>query len=835
MKTKRLIAALLPAMALTSNFASARQIEPREALDLISRSKVAIPTRSTSAKLVYTEKYNGLNVAYVFSNGKDGFVVAAADDILPSVLGYSSSSGFNPADIPIPLKGWLQGYGRQLQYGIDNNLTYIPPTRSEDFASVAPLCSTKWNQDAPYSDKCPKIGKETAPTGCTATAVAQVMKKYNWPDVGEGSHSYKCSEVKTTLTFDFGATTFAWNDMLDTYSGNYTDTQADAVATLMAAVGNAACMEYDDDASGAYLYDALYGLVNYLKYDKGGYIAEREYYPKTQWEEMIYSELKANRPVVYSGYNHDAGHTFVVDGYSQDGYFHLNWGWSGLSDGYFLLTALDPHQQGIGGSSSGYNSYQSAIIGLRPRQEGSFYQHSISQGGSFTSQKAEYSASESIKFKSDLRGLSYFDPFTLDSISVTMGILLSPTSGGQSKFYPAAVVEVNPCYGSYASAKTIGSFSLPVASLPTEGSYKARAAYQIGDVISECLVSTGYSPYVNIEMSAAGAKISPVSVERTLSATDLKLGFPIYADCDTYLTAKVSNSGEEYYGEIYAYLIDSNGQAFAYLEGPCVDITDGETVDIRIEGEFDCFDKKADLTPGTYTIVLYDADGNAIQMTPLEVTVGVPPVGTPKVNITYKPIGTNQGKGTRNDPYLVDDTFPVAFTVNATSGLFNYDVYVYAFYYDTNDYAYDYGLANATVMSAPGYPSENEFKLNTGVLDLNRLAFVQAYAFATGSSNKDFGWCGPEIYVKRTTSGIEGLSADKWGIYPNPATDNVTVEADSSIGSIDIFSVSGTKVKSLKSLQGNSVSISVEDLASGHYILVVGTTTGTKNMRLIKK
>ena len=81
------------------------------------------------------------------------------------------------------------------------------------------------------------------------------------------------------------------------------------------------------------------------------------------------AELDGGNPVFYGGSSDSGGHAFVLDGYTDNGYFHVNWGWSGYCNGYFLLSALNPDGQGAGGSAGGYNNGQDALVGLK-RDEG---------------------------------------------------------------------------------------------------------------------------------------------------------------------------------------------------------------------------------------------------------------------------------------------------------------------------------------------------------------------------------------------------------------------------------------------------------------------------------
>lgn len=157
--------------------------------------------------------------------------------------------------------------------------------------------------------------------------------------------------------------------MIDTYlPGQYTEAQADAVAYLMKAAGYSVKMDYAQDSSGALAMNIANGLRKYFNYDSNIFYTLREYYSATQWAQMIYDNLKNVGPLLYGGGSMlGGGHSFVCDGYDGNGYFHFNWGWSGMSDGYFSLDALNPSSLGSGGGGGGgYNFTQDAVFGIQP-------------------------------------------------------------------------------------------------------------------------------------------------------------------------------------------------------------------------------------------------------------------------------------------------------------------------------------------------------------------------------------------------------------------------------------------------------------------------------------
>ena len=200
-------------------------------------------------------------------------------------------------------------------------------------------------------------------TATTATIPAYDCKK-NWTSSGETLGHIHVDAIPAGSFID-------WDNMLDSYDGSTTTIQQQAVANLMKYCGAAVQMDYADawnGGSGAYSSDVPEALKNYFNYSEATVLKKRSSYTSNnEWDDLIYSELASSRPVYYSGSNNSGGHAFVCDGYDGNGYYHINWGWSGTSNGNFLLSALDPHEQGTGGSSAGYNNNQAALIYAEPK------------------------------------------------------------------------------------------------------------------------------------------------------------------------------------------------------------------------------------------------------------------------------------------------------------------------------------------------------------------------------------------------------------------------------------------------------------------------------------
>lgn len=336
-----------------------------------SRARVGAAMPANGYQLAYTAPAEtSVPALYVFNNqSAPGFVVVSADDRFAPLLGMSLQGSFDINRAPSNLLWWLQEYRNEISAAMaapSPMRRLIPENESEneDFPVIEPLMATQWNQGTPYNDLCPSDGGGKCVTGCVATAMAQVMRYHSWPQQGIGEISYQTGSG-IDVSCDFSSVMFDWDNMIANYDARqYTPEEASAVANLMFAAGASVKMGYTSYESGAYSENITNGLVTYLGYDSNASLVKRNLYGYEAWKELVYSEIAARRPVVYGGSSDAGGHQFVCDGYSGNGYFHINWGWGGYYDGNFLLSALDPSGQGIGGSGSDFNSAQSAVIAV---------------------------------------------------------------------------------------------------------------------------------------------------------------------------------------------------------------------------------------------------------------------------------------------------------------------------------------------------------------------------------------------------------------------------------------------------------------------------------------
>lgn len=314
---------------------------------------------------------------YVFNAARGkGFVIISGDDKTTPVLGYSTEGSFDSKSMPDNMQWWLDNMAQQIEFiSKASTSSALKRASSTPRDNITPLVTALWDQGAPYNNLCPQVNGHNSITGCAATALAQVLYYHKWPKTqlkGALAAYYSPSGGANITVPELEPISFDWDNMLDSYNNSATEAQKTAVAQLMRYCGQLHLMNYSPSYSGAYYVD-IDRLVRLFDYDQGAQYASFEHYTVDGWEELLYNELANNRPICYSGYSTGGGHAFVLDGYRYDdtegrGYFHVNWGWNGSSNGYYLINLLQPGGTGSGASttSDGYNNKQMAIVGLCP-------------------------------------------------------------------------------------------------------------------------------------------------------------------------------------------------------------------------------------------------------------------------------------------------------------------------------------------------------------------------------------------------------------------------------------------------------------------------------------
>lgn len=365
------------AQAVAIHFLSSKGIDPNRALQLTKTyTSTSIPAQTS---------------LYIFSvsNGK-GFVIVSGDDAIKPILGYSTENIFPQQVTNKEVAYWMDGYNQQISHVIETKMQGTPAIAaqwnslitslqgnsqtSNKPTDVSPMILTEWDQWDPYggnntlyNNLCPS----DAPTGCVATAMAQIMKFWENPTTGSGLHSYT-SNYGGFQTVNFGTTTYDWANMPNTLLNGPSTAEIDAVATLMYHCGVSVDMTYGYGSSGAWVItfnnnicseNALKDFFGYKSTIQGNVRAK---YTDPQWIKMLKFELDNGRPLLYVGWGQQGGHAFDFDGYDNNDNFHINWGWSGQGNGYFTIDNLDPFFLGAGGGSGAFNDNQQALIMIEP-------------------------------------------------------------------------------------------------------------------------------------------------------------------------------------------------------------------------------------------------------------------------------------------------------------------------------------------------------------------------------------------------------------------------------------------------------------------------------------
>lgn len=563
---------------------------------------------------------------YVFNVGDKGFVIVSGDDVAKPVLGYSDEESYDPNKLSPEFTYFLDDcLAKEIEQAISQGIPQSEETKAQweaylngdvstlraSTSTVSPLIATRWNQDSPYNNLCPAVSGVPSsynghvPTGCVATAMAQIMKYWNYPTTGSGSYSYTSSYG--SLSANFGATNYDWGNMTNLYSSSSSAQENSAVATLMYHSGVSVKMNYGPSESSAVAGDVVAALVNYFNYDSGLNYLERNYYSYTDWVNYIKTELDANRPVFYAGQETSGdGHAFICDGYDSNGLFHFNWGWAGMSDGYFELSALNPSSLGIGGGTGGFNVDQAIIVGIRPNA-----------GGSANPQLGLsdlYSSSASLNPSTTPFGVVITNLSNIGSVTLN-SLYLSVQLCKEDGTYIADLLpnyNLNNSIGSgFAPGYYFeGNITLPTYNLPSglaPGTYKLYATF-----------SQTNSPYTPIRIKGInGDKYITVvvasdntvtltkgsSVSPDLSLVSLATVGNLYQNRTGNFTVTVANNGNGDYNSQMS--IEINGTVVE--TGPVV-IPSGTTKDLNFSGTIS-------LSPDIYPLTLW-IDPNNNQSAP---------------------------------------------------------------------------------------------------------------------------------------------------------------------------------------------------------------------------
>ena len=809
--------------------------------------------RSSDAKPVY----------YVFNttDGK-GFIMVSGDDLVQPVLAYSTEGAYMPNNVPDGPRKWIEGYKQQILF-VKENVTETTPeitkqwkdyydnnfaiSGQRDANAVNPLCATKWNQspyenfyspyDQQYGEKCV--------TGCVATAMAQIMKFWNYPTQGTGFHSYN-EQSYGTLSANFGSTTYNWSSMPNVLSSVNQD-----VSTLMFQCGVSVDMDYGPSQTGgsaAYVVAAAspvqacseYAYKTYFGYDPAtvqGIL--RQNYSQANWISAMKAELDAGRPVQYAGIGNGGGHTWVMDGYDNNNNFHMNWGWAGNSDGYFSLNNLDPSALGAGGGTGGFNNNQQAVIGLKPLtgnggggggggtiNPGGIVLYSATTvsanpvvAGSNFSVYAQIANTGSTTFTGDIAAALFnSDGVFIDYIQQFSGQQL------QSNFY-------------YDFTFTINQLSL----IP--GEYYIGLFYKSG--------SNNYSLIDN------GSFYNPVSITVTTSPSDIRMfsgstlnPTAVVRGQAMQVATQIANYGSVgFNGYLAAAVYDEQGNYVQTIQDGPVQMNAGNYYDFTFSST------GLNVTPGTYYIAYsysYDnvswglvyTDDFGSKPNPIKVVVSDAPL-SPDM---YENNNT-EGAAYAFNPNFSGNTATVS-TPGSNAHLGNdYDFYSISLPSGTN-YSVN-ARVHDSYSSGNGQSYTNDmqfsYSVNGGAISAAYDDVMPAPIYVQGGGNVVFfvsnyftGSTGTYLLDMQITRGqnvgINDLEEVQVAVFPNPSNNMVFVDAGQMSGdyTLQIFDQTGRIVSEAKGTLSNTIlQQDVSSFAAGLYSLKLTTAKHTATSKLM--
>ncbi len=581
-----------------------------------------ISPQQNGMKKVCTSNGDSHAPYYIFNNEDGGFVIVAGDNCATPILGYSTEGNIDPNNLPIQLEELLNAYAEEIQLAVNNNDqptdtiaklwdTYSRSPQSLNATAVVnALIVTSWNQYPRYNNKCPidaslsNLGGHPT-TGCVATAMAQVMKYWEYPSKGYGSKSYR-SEQYGTLSADFGSTAYNWDNMPNKLSSSTSSTQNNAIATLMYHCGVAVSMNYNSDgygSSGANTLDwgggrasAETALKTYFGYASTLEGKQSSSMSSSAWISLLKTELDNRRPMLYRGVSSQGGHCFICDGYDSSNKFHFNWGWGGSSNGFYAITA----------GTSGCHEFaqdQCAIVGIKPKDGSSSAKNydlymntdltATNTSGSTSSEPNAYYFGNTIFFtaKVENNGTGTFDGYLKVGAFTDRGEFVAWSNESYHFSLNAGQNTVQKTY----------TFTGGMPLMP--GKYRAYMYYQDDDETQSKLVKTDegiiYTEYNNIAFTVKSAgNLQRVS---DYYLYDQQFGGSFTSGNRMRINVDVkNNSSSKFYGKIRLGLYNLDGTLAELIED--IDYTSSglpanSTRNLQFYGFLD-------IDPGTYSLIL---------------------------------------------------------------------------------------------------------------------------------------------------------------------------------------------------------------------------------------
>jgi hypothetical protein len=819
---------------IASASAFARQRSNTEALSIANKFISSLQSfKNTTSKVRAAYGYNNNGITKIESNAyanlyiynigtRNGFVIVSGDDCATDVLGYSDSGEISSTDIPENMKYWLDEYQREIEFAKQNGVSSsssrnITKATSNLPASNAPLLGNiAWNQTTPYNNLCPIDYKgQRSVTGCVATAMAQVMKYWQWPVEGKGSISYYCSSTNGNINVNFEGEKYDWSNMLDTYkSGNYNDVQAEAVAKLLYHCGAASQMDFSSYASGATTPNMAHALITNFSYDANMQAHDRKYYTYEEWTNLLKTEIAAGRPVLYQGNTVEVGHEYVCDGYDENGLFHINWGWNGMSNGYFVISALNPDALGTGGGTvTGFQYNQNIVTGIAPagRQQ-------IAKTYEMICSDAIYANSKGTTVDTPVE--IWLNGITNEGLNDYEGSVGVGLFNSDKQLVETMAVNSND-YIVAGTTEEMSKLSVTFKSSLGDGTYYIYPVYKGTDEQNYSIMRgvIGLSYYMKVDIKDGNVSFSRDENARyKLALKDLSIvGGKIYSNSQSVVTLTIENQGQEYMANFIVRVKSKTTSNTYNIAFGLEDIPSGETKTFSIGG----FNKAPE---GDYTMtVLYDPlneyTANPTSVTNF-VTFGDPiDVSVLKAEAPVLALAENMSFPTT---VITDKTQVITNPVHIqnTGGPFS-NYLVMMVYDDKGNIVSNFGR-HAKFICAENTDST----VFNGNLETLPDGNYHGSIFAKKDSKFMILPCATENvknYVDFTltsSSGIDGNSVKRILIYPTRTDRYIHISAESPVSNIAIWNIAGKKMQTVQtSANQNEQTVDISNLTNGLYIL----------------
>ena len=854
------------------SISTAKEIKPEKA-KLVAQNmyqQVSKNKGSVNFELVYTSKSKDISSSnksgvteiplfYVFNAGNEnGFVIVSGDDNTIPVLGYSTKGSFDNSNLPRNFQKWLENYKNQIKYIVANNIKATEEIKTEwkklesgqslntnkDVTAVNPLLSVTWSQSPYVNDLCPfDVNAGSANgyhvvSGCPATAMAQIMKYWEYPSNGTGFHSYNHSTYGT-LSANFASTTYDWASM-----PNSVNSANNAVATLMYHCGVAVEMMYGPNSSGAYVIEADPNNSNYPACSEYAYKTYFGYdassiqglfglnYTDNAWIQLLKNDLDAGRPIQYAGFG-AGGHTFVCDGYDNNDYFHMNWGWGGVQDGFWLIDALNPGSGGTGSGAGTYNNGQQAVFGIQPPSGSITYdialyedvvadQNPVWFGSSFTihTDVANFGTNT---FDGDWTAVLFDENYNfVDYIETLSGYTLSDGSHYTSGLDFSTSGMVNALPGSYY----IGIFYRPTGGdwvIVGDGSYSNLIPFEVY-----------YSNDIELYQDMI-----------------IDIGTTIEQNEAFTVTLDITNDGSStFYGAFSVDLYNLDGSyAETVQEMTGADLDAGYFYD-----DLEFITSGVSVAAGTYMLVLshledggsWEMSGSSYYPNPIYITI-IEPAIQPDMyednniendaytlslnfssnNASTSTVGSNLHIGSDDDYYKINLASGYDYTITAR---------VHDSYNSGNGNTYTSDVS--WLYQTGGSWSDSYDDVMSGDITVNNggTVYFRVAPYFVGETGTYL----LDIDVSRSiVTEVEDLEFNKnLSVYPNPTIDNlnIKIENNTKVNSIKIVDILGKQVLQINnpSFENNYLTIPVATLAQGTYIILIKTEEDIWQQKFVK-